>query len=327
MPANFDLSLEELNRYSGTNPRPENFDFFWDRTVALVSMFKPVVEWKRADFRSSIADCYDLRFESFDGSSIHVQVLLPKSIAKPVPAIIQFHGYSASSGDWVDKLAWVSAGFAVFSMDCRGQGGRSHDAGVYSGWNLSGLICRGIEEGPEALYFRHVFLDTYLLARLVASDERIDAGRIATIGGSQGGGLALACAGLTPFVKYTVAQYPFLCDYKRVWEIDLAKDAYDDLSIWLKRFSPTGKRHDELFNTLGYIDVHHLSTRVQSKVLFATGLMDTICPPSTQFAAYRALPGAKERVLYPQHGHEHLPGFWDQAFQWLVHEMSDSKDL
>ena len=48
-----------------------------------------------------------------------------------------------------------------------------------------------------------------------------------------------------------------------------------------------------------------------------TGLMDTICPPRTQFAAYNKITSKKNMVIYPDFGHEGLPGLNDQAFQFI----------
>ena len=50
----------------------------------------------------------------------------------------------------------------------------------------------------------------------------------------------------------------------------------------------------------------------------ATGLMDTICPPSTQFAVYNKIKSKKEMVLYPDFGHESLPGFEDLKYQFML---------
>ncbi len=60
----------------------------------------------------------------------------------------------------------------------------------------------------------------------------------------------------------------------------------------------TGSIGDEIFTTLGYIDVQHLAARIKARVLMAVGLMDTICAPSTQFAAYNKITSAKDVVLY-----------------------------
>jgi len=48
-----------------------------------------------------------------------------------------------------------------------------------------------------------------------------------------------------------------------------------------------------------------------------TALMDMICPPSTQFAAYNKITAPKEMVLYPDFGHDDLPGHSDRIFEFL----------
>jgi cephalosporin-C deacetylase len=50
----------------------------------------------------------------------------------------------------------------------------------------------------------------------------------------------------------------------------------------------------------------------------AVGLMDTICPPSTQFAAYNKIKSKKEMIIYPDFGHEGLPGVNDHVFQFMM---------
>ena len=126
-------------------------------------------------------------------------------------------------------------------------------------------------------------------------------------GGSQGGGLSLACAALEPRIKRAAPLYPFLCDYQRVWEMDLDENAYEELRYYFRRFDPRHEREKEVFTQLGYIDVQHLAPYVRGEVLMAVGLMDTICPPSTQFAAYNKIESKKELAIYPDFGHENLP--------------------
>ena len=48
------------------------------------------------------------------------------------------------------------------------------------------------------------------------------------------------------------------------------------------------------------------------------GLMDTICPPSTQYAAYNKITSKKQTVIYPDYGHEGLPGESDQTFNFML---------
>ena len=48
------------------------------------------------------------------------------------------------------------------------------------------------------------------------------------------------------------------------------------------------------------------------------GMMDTICPPSGQFAAYNRIVANKEMRIYPDFAHELYPGFIDEAFQFMT---------
>ena len=69
---------------------------------------------------------------------------------------------------------------------------------------------------------------------------------------------------------------------------------------------------------LGYVDNQHLAHRIRADVLMAVGLMDTICPPSTQFAAYNKTRSPKEMLIYPDFAHEGLPGVNDRIFDFLA---------
>ena len=145
----------------------------------------------------------------------------------------------------------------------------------------------------------------------------VDAQRLGAMGMSQGGGLTLACAALEPRVRRAVPVCPFLCDFQRVWEMDLAVNAYQELKAFFRNFDPTHAREKEIFTRLGYIDCQHLAPRIRAQVLMAVGLVDEICPPSTQFAAYNKIMSPKDMALYPDFAHESYPGFQDRAFQFL----------
>jgi cephalosporin-C deacetylase len=252
------------------------------------------------------------------GARIHARLIQPKNISEPHPAVLNFHGYSADCGGWNERLGFAAAGFTVASLDCRGQGGLSEDVGGVKGTTLHGHIIRGLDDSPEKLLFRSIFLDTAQLAKIMMEMDDVDETRVGAMGGSQGGALTLACIALEPRIKKAAPMFPFLSDYLRVWQMDQAKDAYVELKNFFRRHDPQHKRQDELFERLGYVDIQNLMPRVKAEVMMGTGLMDTICPPSTQFAAYNKIPSPKSMEIYPDFGHEDLPGFWDKAFQFML---------
>jgi cephalosporin-C deacetylase len=313
-----DMPLHELQSYSGRNPKPKDIDAYWDRALQEMESVDPAVELTPHPMKSAIAECFDLYFTGVGGARVHAKYLRPKNGATPHPAVLMFHGYSGDSGDWQDKLTYVSQGYSVAALDCRGQGGRSEDVGGVKGNTLNGHIIRGLEESPEKLLFRSHFLDTAQLAKIVMGMHEVDPNRVGATGGSQGGGLTLACAALVPGLKRAAPVFPFLCDYQRVWEMDLAVAAYNELRDFFRRFDPRHERETEWFTRLGYIDNQHLAHRIKAEVLMFTGLMDTICPPSTQFAAYNKIEAPKKMIIYPDFGHEGLPGSGDIIFDFLA---------
>ncbi|WP_338543701.1 alpha/beta fold hydrolase [Paenibacillus tundrae] len=313
-----DMPLEQLYQYQGRNPLPTDFDEYWEQGLHEMKLTNAQVELVPSSFQVPHAECFHLYYTGVRGARIHAKYVRPKHVQRPHPAIISFHGYTGRSSDWSELLSYASLGIAVFAMDCRGQGGLSEDVGNVKGTTHNGHIIRGLDSKPEDLLFRHIFLDAVQLAGLAMNRTEIDPNRIGVIGGSQGGGLALACAALEPRIRRVSSYYPFLSDYQRVWEMDLAKDAYQELRSYFRQFDPQHTRKEAIFTRLGYIDIQHLAPRIEAEVLMAVGLMDTICPPSTQFAAYNKIKAPKSLELYPDFGHEHLPCFQDKTMQFLL---------
>ncbi|MHB9037931.1 MAG: acetylxylan esterase [Armatimonadota bacterium] len=312
-----DMPLDELRTYQGINPRPDDFDAYWSAAIAEMKSVDPNIELTPCPTQSKTAEYFDLYFTGVGGARVHAKYLRPKGCSDPHPAVVVFHGYAGNSGDWFNLRGWVAEGFSVAALDCRGQGGLSEDVGGVRGNTLLGHIIRGLDDAPERLLYRSIFLDCAQLTGIVMNMPEVDANRVGATGGSQGGALTLACASLEPNIKLAAPVFPFLCDYKRIWEMDLAKDAYVELARYFRLFDPRHEREDEIFTRLGYIDCQHLAPKIKGDVLMLTGLMDNICPPSTQFAAYNKIVAKKDMVIYPDFGHEGLPDSSDIIFDYM----------
>lgn len=317
-----DLPLEQLLNYAGRNPRPADFDAYWDEALRELDATDPAAELvSNPVLNAPGVECCDLWFTGVGGARIYAKYLRPTPATrggKRAPAVLQFHGYSGHGGDWAPKLAYAASGFCVAAMDCRGQGGKSEDKGGVLGNTHSGQIIRGLDDpDPRKLLFRQIFLDTAQLARVVMSLPEVDPERVGAMGGSQGGALTIACAALEPKVRRAAPVFPFLADYRRVWEMDQAKDAYAELRTYFRNFDPRHEREEAIFTKLGYIDLQFLAPRIRAEVLLFTGLADSICPPSTQFAIYNKITAKKAVKIYPDFGHENLPGEPDITFNFM----------
>lgn len=311
-----DMSVKEMENYKGINPKPSDFDQYWEENLKELTTFDWNVELIESVFQVPFAKCYHLYFTGVKGARIHAKLVVPN--ATKGPAVVNFHGYTGDSGDWSNMLGYAALGYVTASMDCRGQGGYSEDVGGVNGGTLYGFVIKGLDSGPKALYFRNVFLDTKQLVTIIMDREDVDENRVGLMGGSQGGGLTIACAALEPRVKRLSPMFPFLSDYKRVWEMDLDVEAYAGLRDYFRKFDPTHEREAEVFETLGYIDIQYLAERIKGEVLFATGLIDPICPPSTQYAVFNKIRSKKTHVIYPDFKHEYLKGFPDKQYQFML---------
>ena len=313
-----DMPLEELKVYTGKNPCPADFDEFWNARLAEIEKLDYNVEFVKADYPSAVADMYDMYFTGTMGARIHCRFAKPKNIEGKVPAVINFHGLSGSAEARYTQLGYVSQGYVFVAMDTRGQGGYSEDLGGATGSTYSTPFIRGIDDVPEKMYQTNAFLDTAILAKIIMGLDYVDETRVGCYGGSQGGGLSIACAALVPEVSKCFAVYPYLSDYKRVWEMDLDKDAFEGLRYYFRKFDPMHEREDEIFTKLGYVDIQNFAKRIKADVVMATGLMDTIVPPSTQFAMYNKLTCNKKSLIYPDYAHEGIIDMGDRIFEFMA---------
>ncbi|MED4609931.1 acetylxylan esterase, partial [Paenibacillus validus] len=197
-----DMPLAQLRTYEGRNPRPADFEAYWNQALEEMKAVDPQVELVPAEFQVPFAECFHLYFNGVRGARIHAKYVRPKQSEGPHPAVLHFHGYTGSSGDWTDKLAYAALGFSIASLDVRGQAGLSEDSGGVLGNTHHGHIIRGLNDpDPHNLLFRHIFLDTALLASVVMGFPEVDEARVGATGWSQGGALTIACAALEPRIR------------------------------------------------------------------------------------------------------------------------------
>ncbi|SJZ76787.1 cephalosporin-C deacetylase [Pilibacter termitis] len=307
------IDLTKLENYKGTGNKPDDFEQYWDTALAELAEFPLNYELEEIEFHSNVARAYHLWFTSPDGARIHAQLLTPKETAgKKFKGLLQFHGYHGDSGDWVDKIGAVAEGFVVAALDARGQGGLSEDNTKTSGGVLKGLIIRGMEEGCDNLYYKRVYLDCAHIAKILMAFDFVDETRIFAQGASQGGALTVACAALVPQIKKIIATYPFLCDYRKAFNLGAQTSAFEEIPYWFQFRDPLHKREEEIFNTLSYIDLQHLAPRIKAEVVWVMGMQDTIVPPETQLSAYNNITSKKRLIALPEYGHEYLPKVSDE---------------
>lgn len=305
----FDLPLSELYRYLPEREEPKDFDEFWMKTLEESKNYPINAVFEKVDFGLELVDTYDVTFSGYKGQRIKGWLIAPKNRNGKLPGIVEYIGYGGGRSFAYDFLLWANMGFIHLVMDTRGQGSSwsPGDTPDYPEDGLdpqySGFMTRGILD-PYKYYYRRVFTDAVRAVEALLSFPDVDKDRIGITGGSQGGGITLAVAGLASYVglniKIAMPDVPFLCHYRRAVEITDGYP-YQEIVQYLK----SHRDHTEkVFKTLSYFDGVNFATRAKAKALFSVALMDNICPPSTVFAAYNYYAGEKEIRVYPFNGHE-----------------------
>jgi cephalosporin-C deacetylase len=231
---------------------------------------------------------------------------------------VQYIGYGGGRGLAHENVFWAVAGYAHFIMDTRGQGaagsvGDTPDPEP-AGPSHPGFMTRGILD-PATYYYRRLYVDAVRAVDAARSHDRVDGTRIVVAGGSQGGGLSLAVAGLRDDLSGVLADVPYLSHFRRAISV-AERGPYLEIARYLKA---DRRRTDAVLRTLDYFDVAALVTAATAPALFSVALQDDICPPSTVYAAYNAYGGPRQIVEYPFNDHEGGEGFQRQAqLEWLA---------
>ncbi len=301
----FDLPLDELRAYMPDRAEPDDFDAFWADTLATSRSAAREPAFVPHETALRTVATFDVTFSGYLGQPIRAWLNLPVGASGPLPTVVEYVGYGGGRSLPHEWLAWASAGYAHLVMDTRGQGGTWSTGdtpdleGSASTGQYPGFVTRGIER-RETYYYRRLITDAVLAVDAISTHPSVDAGRLVVTGQSQGGGLALAVAGLSAAVRAAMIDVPFMCHWRRATEIT---DAYPYREI---RHYLSVKRDDvdPVFATLAYFDGVNFAARATAPALFSVGLMDDICPPSTVFAAFNHYTGPRSIRVWPYNGHE-----------------------
>ncbi|WP_320536444.1 acetylxylan esterase [Pseudarthrobacter sp. IC2-21] len=311
----FDLPPEKLRGYTSTVSPPADLHDFWDATIEEARTFPLGASFQPTQNHLTVIDTFDVTFAGYGGAPIKGWLHLPanREPGSLLPVVVQYVGYSGGRGLVNQDTKWAQAGYAHFIMDTRGQGfgglvGDTADPHPSAGdVAYAGLMTRGARS-REDYYYRRVYVDAFRAVEAAQSHPEIDAARVILSGISQGGGIAVAVAGLAAGrldgVIAALPDVPFLQDFPR--SIDLAlRGPYPEIAAFLGRHRD---RYEPMLEVLNYFDGVNLARAATVPALYSVALMDDVCPPSTVFASFNAYgersAAPKEIEVYRFNNHE-----------------------
>lgn len=323
-----DMPLNDLVDYRPDFAEPDDFDAFWQRTIADHAPVDPAVRLERFECGLRTVDVYDLTFAGHDGTPIKGWLHVPAGAKGPLPTVVQYHGYSGGRGFPFVMNHFAQAGFAQLVMDSRGQNYRVPTPGEPTADDhrdallphTPGMMTMGIDD-PQTHYYRRAYIDALQAIRAARSLDVVDSNKIVLEGVSQGGAFTIAGAALAAMdgidLVAALPNVPFMCAIPRALDVATAgpyPEVVNHLANWRHRA-------DTAYRTLSYFDNMFLARRTMAGAQFSVALLDPICPPSTVYAAYNNWPGEKDIIAYSHNGHEGGGPYQIQAEIDLLHEI------
>lgn len=296
-------SLEELRTYRPSLPAAPDFDDFWATTLAsMAGDGTPTLSrWSGPITQFEV---FDVTVAGYNGDPIRGWFIRPRNLEHEVPCVVTFEGYGGGRGLPQEWLFWPSCGYAVLVMDTRGQGsghrrGDTPDGAYAVGNHAPGFMTHGIES-RETYFYRRVYTDAVCFVRAAAQLPGVRGDRLIVAGGSQGGGISIAAAGLSPQVFAAMPDVPFLCHMAQAMDMTDGYP-YHEIVQFLR-----GRRDsvEATLSTLAYFDGMNFAARATAPALFSVGMHDPICPPDTVFAAFNHWAGPHEIEVWRYSTHE-----------------------
>jgi cephalosporin-C deacetylase len=298
-----DLAVPQLWEHTSALVDPEDFDTFWATTLAESRAAGGEVVVQPVETPLTTVDAWDVTFPGFAGDPVRAWYRRPAGVTADLPTVVQFVGYGGGRGEATENLLWASAGFAHLYVDSRGQGSGWSRGDTPDPWGTGpqapGVMTRGIED-PSTYYYRRLLTDAALAVDAARALPGVDGSRVAVVGGSQGGAMALAAGALAEDVAAVAAHVPFLCDVARAIGITDSKP-FAEVVEYLRMHRDAA---DQVLRTLSYVDGVAFARRGTAPARFSVALMDTVVPPSTVVAAHHAWQGPKELRVWQYNGHE-----------------------
>ena len=207
-------------KFAPSMPEPRDFDEFWNvRRTALAAM--PLkADLKPVEDADPQIECFSLEAPCPQTNPVRGYYARPKE-AKPhgCPAIL-FLRAAGVSGDWckasVKNAVSLAKQYGVIVVDINAHGMLNGQSPEYyrdlEQKELRNYWTQGMDD-RDKFYFVGMYVRLLRSIEFIAAQEQWDGKHLITIGESQGGGQALAAAGLDKRVSAVVALVPAMCDF------------------------------------------------------------------------------------------------------------------
>ncbi len=301
----FMFGFEPEKIISPRDARPD-FDDYWTRAKRELAAVDPQFNMIRMDsLCTDRRNVYLVEMRSLGNILIRGWYSVPTAPGK-YPAVMQVHGYqSVILPEYVD----YGDDLIGFGLHIRGHG-NSRDQ-IDPGF--PGFLQYFLND-KEMYIYRGGYMDCVRGVDFLFSRPEVDTTRVAVEGASQGGALTFATAALcNGRIRVCAPQVPFLSDFEDYFKVaSWPGNEFINLVMNEKKYS-----WEEVYNTLSYIDIKNLAPWIAAPMIMGVGLVDDVCPPHINFAAYNQVQSEKHYIVYPLSGHGLPEDFYIQKMAFI----------
>ena len=290
-------------------PVPDDFDAYWSDQKEQLARVPMKADLTPVESPGGEIECFDVEIECLGGAPVSGYFGRPKGAEpKSLPAILWVHGAGVRSSSLGNAITGANLG--MLSMDINAHGIPNGKPGQYYSDLARGELANYPHRGRESrdtCYFRGMYLRLARAIDFLASQPEWDGEVLAVVGHSQGGGQALVAGGLDDRVSFVATGVPAICDHTGM--------AIGRINGWPKLVpnGPDGKPDPGILEASRYVDAVNFASRSKADAIMSVGFIDSVCPPTTCYAAYNRLQGKKQILHEPFMGHA-APGHIQEAF-------------
>jgi len=282
---------------------PEDFDAFWDAQKKLLKDTPANVKLTPVKAPAEGVECFDVQADIPGGLPFYAYLARPIG-AKPgtLPAIVCTQGAGVASSRLSVVAGWAKDGLLALDFNVHGLPNGKPQAfysDLYKG-PLKGYLVKNTDS-RDTIFARIMYVRLMRAIEIITSQPEWNGQQLIVHGRSQGGGQAIAAAGLDSRVTLACAQ---IAVYNDNTGMILGRSSGSHGAVTM---DAKGVPDPKELQVVRYIDGTNFAKRTKAEAFFTVGWIDSSCPPTGIYAVYNIWPNKKDILDFPRWGHIAAP--------------------
>ncbi|NCO35717.1 MAG: hypothetical protein AUJ92_08560 [Armatimonadetes bacterium CG2_30_59_28] len=271
----------DFQNYNPPNTRPDDFTDFWRVALDESNTIPLDIQMTHVPEKSTnTVDAFKVSYATLGGRRIYGWYSRPKAEGR-YAAHIRFPSsgiYPLAQPEMATDRCCLWIMIHGFDVDLSNMPQGDDPGKNY--WTA------GIQS-PKTSMWRTIYVSLVRAVDFMLAQPQVDPNRVAVVGGSQGGGLAMVCAGLDSRVKFCMPNHSGLP--RLDWTVKHTP-GYWPFGMNVK---PEGQTEEQFLKTLSYFDPANFTQDIQCPVAAEIGMMDTVTAAGNQICALAHVPKEK----------------------------------